>query len=372
MNLATSAILLLQSSPQMEQVPEVIGRNAMRCDPATTGQTRISIAVTAACGGRQSGLTEAVKDASGRIKVSRERGGDGGDVQGRAGCGGSGGGEAEWHRDHYRCLHNKTPCSISPLLLISTAPHLPCSSSPLPLISPGAVVARLNGTEVTSAAGDVNATGVISLAVFHPTSHSTDCSIFHFPRCLPVSPTSHCPAFPAAFPPAVYHPSLLHHPPLAGRSGSDYNIRYGASIRLTAPGAPLSIAISTGAAGSADGGAALLEFSASEAAWANMTWNGTRRDSRGRRHAAPIPKYFGFFRPAARTGYVYGFSGVWYNVTQYSNADGQSYFEVANLLLANPSGYFGIVKTAVFADGAGRGQFANFTRPTPNTFWQRS
>ncbi|CAI7859472.1 unnamed protein product, partial [Closterium sp. NIES-53] len=186
----------------------------------------------------------------------------------------------------------------------------------------GAVVARLNGTEITSAAGDVNATGVISLAVF--------------------------------------------------QSGSDYNIRYGASIRLTAPGAPLSIAISTGAAGSADSGAALLEFSATEAAWANITWNGTRRDSRGRRHTAPVPKYFGFFRPAARTGYVYGFSGVWYNATQYSNSDGQSYFEVANLLLANPGGYFGIVKTEAFADGAARGQFANFTRPTPDTFWQRS
>ncbi|CAI5512189.1 unnamed protein product [Closterium sp. Naga37s-1] len=186
----------------------------------------------------------------------------------------------------------------------------------------GAVVARLNGTEITSAAGDVNATGVISLAVF--------------------------------------------------QSGSDYNIRYGVSIRLTAPGAPLSIAISTGAAGSADSGAALLEFSATEAAWANITWNGTRRDSRGRRHTAPVPKYFGFFRPAARTGYVYGFSGVWYNATQYSNSDGQSYFEVANLLLANPGGYFGIVKTEAFEDGAGRGQFANFTRPTPDTFWQRS
>ncbi|CAI7807920.1 unnamed protein product [Closterium sp. NIES-54] len=208
------------------------------------------------------------------------------------------------------------PCSIPP------APHPSCSSSRLPLIWPGAVVARLNGTEITSAAGDVNATGVISLAVF--------------------------------------------------QSGSDYNIRYGASIRLTAPGAPLSIAISTGAAGSADSGAALLEFSATEAAWANITWNGTRRDSRGRRHTAPVPKYFGFFRPAARTGYVYGFSGVWYNATQYSNSDGQSYFEVANLLLANPGGYFGIVKTEAFADGAARGQFANFTRPTPDTFWQRS
>ncbi|CAI5501510.1 unnamed protein product [Closterium sp. Naga37s-1] len=218
-------------------------------------------------------------------------------------------------------------CSSSLLLLIPPAPHLscsslPCSSSLLLLIWPGAVVARLNGTEITSAAGDVNATGVISLAVF--------------------------------------------------QSGSDYNIRYGASIRLTAPGAPLSITISTGAAGSADSGAALLEFSATEAAWANMTWNGTRRDSRGRRHTAPVPKYFGFFRPAARTGYVYGFSGVWYNATQYSNADGQSYFEVANLLLANPSGYFGIVKTEAFVNGAARGQFANFTRPTPDTFWQRS
>ncbi|CAI5466584.1 unnamed protein product [Closterium sp. Yama58-4] len=186
----------------------------------------------------------------------------------------------------------------------------------------GAVVARLNGTEVTSAAGDENATGVISLAVF--------------------------------------------------QSGSDYNIRYGASIRLTAPGAPLSIAIRTGAAGSADSGAALLEFSATEAAWANLTWNGTRRDPRGRRHAAPIPKYFGFFSPGVPSGYVYGFSGVWYNATQYSNAAGQSYFEVANLLLANPSGYFGIVKTEAFADGAARGQFANFTRPTPDTFWQRN
>ncbi|GJP41427.1 hypothetical protein CLOM_g1106 [Closterium sp. NIES-68] len=185
----------------------------------------------------------------------------------------------------------------------------------------GALYARLNGTE-TTVAGDVNATGVISLAVF--------------------------------------------------QSGSDYNIRYGASIRLTAPGAPLSIAISTGAAGAADGAAAILEFSATEAAWTNMTWNGTRRDARGRKRTAPVPKYFGFFRPSVRTGYVYGFSGVWYNATQYSNAAGQSYFDVANLLLANPSGYYGIVKTETFADGAARGQFANFTRPTPDAYWQRN
>lgn len=184
----------------------------------------------------------------------------------------------------------------------------------------GALHARLNGTEVS--AGDVNATGIVVLAIF--------------------------------------------------KNGDDYNIRYGASIRLADPGAPDSLAINSGTAG--DAGTTVLEFGVT-ATWQNLTWNGTRRDFRGRMRKAAPPKYFGFFKPSAKNvvGYTYGFSGTWYNASTVTAADGvTTYKQLVDEMLAAPSGYFAIATTATYASGAARGQFGNFTKPTPEAYWKRA
>eukprot|EP00475_Leptophrys_vorax_P011283 TRINITY_DN177_c0_g1_i13.p1 TRINITY_DN177_c0_g1~~TRINITY_DN177_c0_g1_i13.p1 ORF type:complete len:314 (-),score=-9.42 TRINITY_DN177_c0_g1_i13:1681-2583(-) len=183
----------------------------------------------------------------------------------------------------------------------------------------GALQARLNGSEAT--AGDVNATGVVVMAVF--------------------------------------------------QNGTDYTIRYGASIRLTKPEVPDSLAINSGAAGEA--GTPVLVFGAF-ATWQNLTWNGTRRDHRGRWRQAAPPKYYGFFTPGnKKTGYVYGFSGTWYSASTLTAADGTTtYKDLADQMLANPSGYFAIATTTTFSTGAARGQFGNLTRATPKAYWERS
>ncbi|CAI5477751.1 unnamed protein product [Closterium sp. Yama58-4] len=174
----------------------------------------------------------------------------------------------------------------------------------------GALAARMLGNNVADASGtvtgDVNATGVVLLAVYN--------------------------------------------------YSGDYNIRYGAAVKLTDAGLPTSITINDNATS-----AVVLDFGAS-ATWTNLTWsgncsaltaNGTLK--RGARRQPPFPKFFGFFRPPVPSGFVYGFAGMWYNASTITTAAGPTYKDVMDLLLANPSSYYAVASTDAYPNGAALG-----------------
>ncbi|GJP41428.1 hypothetical protein CLOM_g1107 [Closterium sp. NIES-68] len=166
------------------------------------------------------------------------------------------------------------------------------------------------------------------------------------------------------------------------KTDTDYNILYQAGVRVTDAGLPTSIAINSDAAGA--GGSPVIEFSATEAAWQNYTWNGTRfgRFGQGNQGAAlkavvkVLSQWFpnlnstgagSFFggRGGPRgppSGFAYGFSGVWYNASTITNSGGRSYADVVAVdMLAAPESFYGVVKTDAFADGVVGGAFANHT-----------
>ncbi|CAI5523455.1 unnamed protein product [Closterium sp. Naga37s-1] len=177
----------------------------------------------------------------------------------------------------------------------------------------GALAARMLGNNVADASGtvtgDVNATGVVLLAAYN--------------------------------------------------YSGDYNIRYGAALKLTDAGLPTSITINDNATS-----AVVLDFGAS-ATWTNLTWsgncsalnaNGTLK--RGARRQPPFPKFFGFFRPPVPSGFVYGFAGMWYNASTITTAAGPTYKDVMDLLLANPASYYAVASTDAYPNGAALGSFA--------------
>ncbi|CAI5949369.1 unnamed protein product [Closterium sp. NIES-65] len=176
------------------------------------------------------------------------------------------------------------------------------------------------------------------------------------------------------------------------KTDTDYNILYQAGVRVSDAGLPTSIAINSAAAGA--GGSPVIEFSATEAAWQNYTWNGTRFGQGGNSSAGGaggarrgavvkavlqvLAQFFpnlnatgagSFFggrgggRGGPRAGFAYGFSGVWYNASTITNGAGRSYADVVAVdMLAAPSSFFGVVTTDAFADGVVGGPFANHTR----------
>ncbi|CAI5512190.1 unnamed protein product [Closterium sp. Naga37s-1] len=175
------------------------------------------------------------------------------------------------------------------------------------------------------------------------------------------------------------------------KTDTDYNILYQAGVRVTDAGLPTSIAINSAAAGA--GGSSVIEFSDTEAAWQNYTWNGTRFGQggngstggaggagRGAMLKAVLQALAQFFpnlnatsagsffggrggRGGPRAGFAYGFSGVWYNASTITNSAGRSYADVVAVdMLAAPSSFFGVVTTDAFADGVVGGPFANHTR----------
>ncbi|CAI5533354.1 unnamed protein product [Closterium sp. Naga37s-1] len=176
------------------------------------------------------------------------------------------------------------------------------------------------------------------------------------------------------------------------KTDTDYNILYQAGVRVSDAGLPTSIAINSAAAGA--GGSPVIEFSATEAAWQNYTWNGTRFGQGGNSSAGGaggarrgavvkavlqvLAQFFpnlnatgagSFFggrgggRGGPRAGFAYGFSGVWYNASTITNGAGRSYADVVAVdMLAAPSSFFGVVTTDAFVDGVVGGPFANHTR----------
>ncbi|GJP42769.1 hypothetical protein CLOM_g2303 [Closterium sp. NIES-68] len=190
----------------------------------------------------------------------------------------------------------------------------------------GALAARMLGSNVADAdgavTGDVNATGVVLLAVYN--------------------------------------------------YSGDYNIRYGAALKLTDAGLPTSITINENATS-----AVVLDLGFN-ATWTNLTWSGncsaltaTGALRRGARRQPPLPKFFGFFRPPVPSGFVYGFSGMWYNASTITTATGQTYKDVIDLLLANPASYYSVATTDAYPDGVALGSFAVRTPPAATSYWTR-
>ncbi|CAI5948315.1 unnamed protein product [Closterium sp. NIES-64] len=190
----------------------------------------------------------------------------------------------------------------------------------------GALAARMLGNNVADASGtvtgDVNATGVVLLAVYN--------------------------------------------------YSGDYNIRYGAALKLTDAGLPTSITINDNATS-----AVVLDFGAS-ATWTNLTWSGNCSAlnangalKRGARRQPPFPKFFGFFRPPVPSGFVYGFAGMWYNASTITTAAGPTYKDVMDLLLANPASYYAVASTDAYPNGAALGSFAARNPPAATSYWSR-
>ncbi|CAI5496750.1 unnamed protein product [Closterium sp. Naga37s-1] len=169
------------------------------------------------------------------------------------------------------------------------------------------LAARLNGSEVVGATGDVNATGQICLALF-----------------------------------------LQDH---------DYNIFYSIAVSTSDPGKPSSVSIWRGAAGEAGTAVYNIVESGTTATWANLT------------HPPPPPpkgkKNKGTPPPPPPQKWDVATNGTWLKASTVTTLGGQALRELVETIIEIPDGCYASFATAAYETAAARGQFKKEPLPPP-------
>ncbi|GJP41939.1 hypothetical protein CLOM_g1553 [Closterium sp. NIES-68] len=131
---------------------------------------------------------------------------------------------------------------------------------------------------------------------------------------------------------------------------NDYHIRYAVAVRVPTPGFPTALTVNSGFAG--ETGDVALDFG-SDATWKNLTEQGAVV-----LNLALQSQGFPPMDPGA-IGFIYAFTGIWYNAGARTAANGDTYQQVVDGMLGAPDGYYGLMSTADYSDGAARGQFVS-------------
>ncbi|CAI7792650.1 unnamed protein product [Closterium sp. NIES-53] len=191
------------------------------------------------------------------------------------------------------------------------AEHPPPPSQPpisIPLRFRAAILAaRLNGSNVVGATGDVNATGRICLAVF--------------------------------------------------KLDGDYNVFYSVVTSTADDGEPFGATISIGAAGEGGDAAALLVQAGETTTWANLT-RPPPPPPKGKKNKGTPP-------PPPPPKYTYASHGTWLTASTMATIGGQTLKALVDAMLANPDGYYASFATTGYDSGAARGQFQSDPLPPP-------
>ncbi|CAI6009029.1 unnamed protein product [Closterium sp. NIES-65] len=169
------------------------------------------------------------------------------------------------------------------------------------------LAARLNGSEVVGATGDVNATGRVCLAVFE----------------------------------------------LDG----DYNVLYSVVTSTSDDAEPFAASIYQGAAGEAGTAVHNTVAAGETATWANLTRPPPPppkgKKNKGTPPAPPPPKY------------TYATNGTWLKASTLSTIGGQTLKELVVSIISTPDGYYATFATTDYESGAARGQFQSDPLPPP-------
>ncbi|CAI5974509.1 unnamed protein product [Closterium sp. NIES-64] len=169
------------------------------------------------------------------------------------------------------------------------------------------LAARLNGSEMLGATGDVNATGRVCLAVFE----------------------------------------------LDG----DYNVFYSVVTSASDEAEPYAPSIYQGAAGEAGTAVHNTVAAGETATWVNLTRPPPPppkgKKNKGTPPAPPPPKY------------TYATNGTWLKASTLSTIGGQTLKELVDAIIATPDGYYATFATTDFESGAARGQFQSDPLPPP-------
>ncbi|CAI5517813.1 unnamed protein product [Closterium sp. Naga37s-1] len=169
------------------------------------------------------------------------------------------------------------------------------------------LAARLNGSEVVGATGDVNATGRVCLAVFE----------------------------------------------LDG----DYNVFYSVVTSTSDDAEPFAASIYQGAAGEAGTAVHNTVAAGETATWANLTRPPPPppkgKKNKGTPPAPPPPKY------------TYATNGTWLKASTLSTIGGQILKELVDSIISTPDGYYATFATTDYESGAARGQFQSDPLPPP-------
>ncbi|CAI5476706.1 unnamed protein product [Closterium sp. Yama58-4] len=131
---------------------------------------------------------------------------------------------------------------------------------------------------------------------------------------------------------------------------NDYHIRYAVAVRVPTPGYPTALTVNTGAAG--ETGDVALDFG-SDATWKNLTDQGALVFNLALQSQGLPPMDPGV------VGYIYAFTGIWYNAGSKTAANGNTYKQVVDAMMAAPGSYYGLFATSGYSDGAARGQFVS-------------
>ncbi|CAI7789934.1 unnamed protein product [Closterium sp. NIES-54] len=131
---------------------------------------------------------------------------------------------------------------------------------------------------------------------------------------------------------------------------NDYHIRYAVAVRVPTPGYPTALTVNTGFAG--ETGDVALDFG-SDATWKNLTEQGALVFNLALQSQGLPPMDPGV------VGYIYAFTGIWYNVGTRTAANEDTYKQVVDAMMDAPDGYYGLLATPGNPDGAARGQFVS-------------
>ncbi|CAI5531981.1 unnamed protein product [Closterium sp. Naga37s-1] len=155
------------------------------------------------------------------------------------------------------------------------------------------LAARLNGSEVVGATGDVNATGRACLAVF--------------------------------------------------QQDGDYNVFYSVVASASDAGEPLGASISLGAAGEAGDASALLVEAGKTVTWTNLT-RPPPPPPKGKKNKGTPP-------PPPPPKYTYATNGTWLTASTMATIGGQTLKVLVDAMLANPDGYYASFATTGYVSG---------------------
>eukprot|EP00475_Leptophrys_vorax_P025014 TRINITY_DN34840_c0_g1_i1.p1 TRINITY_DN34840_c0_g1~~TRINITY_DN34840_c0_g1_i1.p1 ORF type:complete len:276 (+),score=7.23 TRINITY_DN34840_c0_g1_i1:286-1113(+) len=154
------------------------------------------------------------------------------------------------------------------------------------------------------------------------------------------------------------------------QNGTAYDLFYQAGVLLTKDEMPTGLSINVGANGT--NGDITIDLTADATTWDNTTdkvkpggsnYGQEGNKGKGKGRGGRVRGAFGRFAFWNRNGdastglYAYFTKGVVRDVATRTNAATTTWDVAAKAVLANPGGYYGLVKTATYTDGAVRGQF---------------